>query len=46
LTRLAHPFLRLAHGVVTVVEDRGAQDGVGAALVDGIHEVVEGSSAA
>src|SRR5215207_8739759 len=41
----AHPLLRLPHAVVPVVEDRGAEDGVGAALLDGVDEMVQGAGA-
>src|SRR3954447_11918828 len=35
------PLLRLAHAVVAVVEDRGAEDGVGLALGNRLAEVRE-----
>ena len=39
--RRPHALLGLAHRVLPVVEDRGAQHGVGASLGHGLHEVVK-----
>src|ERR671910_756394 len=39
-------LLRLPHAVVAVVEDRGAEDGVGAAAADRVAEVGELAGAA
>src|SRR3954447_2915461 len=42
----AHPLLGLADAVLAVMEDRRAEDGVGAAPLDRVHQVVERPRAA
>ena len=44
--RGTHALLRLSHAVLPVVEDRRAQDSVGAARLDRVHQMVGRARAA